>query len=320
MKACVKEAKGKIVVKEVDMPKRYEDDDVLIKVNKVGICGSDVHLWHLEDRNGLIMGHEFCGSVVDPGTSDFKKGERVVVIPKGPRGYASTPGICAPGGYAEYFMGAAKYLRRLPDTIDDDEANMIEPCGIAYKAAKTADIKLGDRILVTGAGIISLLTAAWAKAMGARYVAMTEVNDKRIDAAKRLSEADEVFDARDPEIAEKLKEASRGGFDKILECTASEVSVNLCLDLLKRAGKLVLVGVTYKPLAINTLKVLMNEFKIEGIFGASVLFDKIIELLSYKLFDIKKYITKEIGLEQIQESFEELDTGKSGNIKIVITP
>jgi len=320
MKACVKTAKCKLEVLDVDMPKRYEEDDVLIKVSKVGMCGSDIHLWELEDRIGLIMGHEFCGVVVDPGTSDFKVGERVVVIPKGPRGYESTPGVRAPGAYAEYFFAASQFVRRLPETIDDNTANMIEPCGIAYKAAARADIKLGDKVLVTGSGIIGLLSAAWAKAMGATYVAMTEVNDKRINLAKKLSEADEIFDAKDPDVVNKLMKASKGGFDKVIECTAAEPAVNLAIDVLKYGGKMIFVGVTYKKVPFNALNLVMKEISMEGIFVACVVFDKVIELLSHNLFDVRKYITKEIGLDEVQEAFEELHRGDSEQIKIVITP
>jgi L-iditol 2-dehydrogenase len=320
MKACVKTGKSKLEVLDVEMPKKYDENDVLIKVSRVGICGSDIHLWKLEDRIGLIMGHEFCGIVEDPGTSKFEKGERVVVIPKGPRGYESTPGVKAPGAYAEYFYAAEKFVRKLPEAIDDNTATLIEPCGIAYKALRKADISLGDKVLVTGTGIIGLLSAAWARSMGATYIAMTEVNDKRIKAAERISEADEIFDAKDPNINDKLKEATAGGFDKVIECTAAEPAVNLGLDLLKYGGKLILVGVSYKKIPMDTLKILMKEIKIEGTFGSSVVFDKVIELLSLNLFDTQKYITKEIGLGEIQNSFEELDKGNSEQIKIIITP
>ncbi|SMP45651.1 zinc-dependent alcohol dehydrogenase [Anoxynatronum buryatiense] len=320
MQACVKEAKKKLVVKNVQIPVRIEDDDVLIKISKVGICGSDLHLWHLEDRIGLIMGHEFCGVVVEPGASIFKAGERVAVIPKGPRGYQSTPGVLADGAYAEYFMAAAKYVTRIPDDIDDCEASMIEPCGIAYKAAKKAAIQLGDKVLVEGAGIIGLLAAAWAKAMGAAYVALTEVNPQRLQAARDLTDADAVFDSKNPNIGDELLKASHGGFDKVIECTAVSSAVNLGLDMLKPGGKMIFVGVTYNHVPINALKLVMKELVIEGIFGSSVVFEEVIEILSQQIFNLKKYISKEIGLEDIQQTFEELEQGDSGYIKVVISP
>ena len=320
MKACVKEAKCKLVVKDIDMPQRYDQDDVLIKVTKVGICGSDIHLWELEDRIGLIMGHEFCGEVVDPGTSEFKVGERVVVIPKGPRGYYSTPGVHAQGAYAEFFYAAAKFVRPIPASIDDYTANMIEPCGIAYKAALKANIQTTDKVLVTGTGIIGLLAAAWVKAMGAQYVAITEVNDNRISVARELSDADEIFDAKDSSIDTQLMNASNGGFDKVIECTAVTSAVNLGINVLKYGGKMVFVGVTYKNIPINALKVMMKELVIEGSFGSSVVFDKVIELLSVNTINVAKYITKEIGLRGIQEAFEELHSGNSSNLKIVVSP
>lgn len=320
MKACVKIAQQSLEVQEVDIPQRIDEDDVLVRVTKVGICGSDLHLWHLKDRNGLIMGHEFCGVVEDPGTSSFKKGERVVIIPKGPRGYYSTPGVHAAGGYAQYFMAAARFLRRIPDEIDDYEANMIEPCGIAYKAARKAGIQLGDKVLVEGAGIIGLLSAEWAKAMGAAYVALTEVNEKRIEAVGKLVDGIEVFDGKAENISEILKTASQGGFDKVIECTAVPSAVNLGLEVLNAGGKLIFVGVTYEKVPIDALKMVMKELSVEGTFGSSVVFDEVIDLLSQHLFDIKKYVSKEIRLDEIQSIFEELETGNSGLIKVVASP
>lgn len=320
MKACVLEEVNKLVVKDFDMPKLIYDDDVLIKVTKVGICGSDVHMWSNEKKIGLVMGHEFCGTVVDPGKSDFKYGERVVVIPKGPRGYNSTPGVVAQGGYAEYFLATANYLRRLPDTISDDSANMLEPTAIAYNALLKANIKYGDKVLVTGAGIIGHLCAEWAKVMGATYIAMTEVNDKRILKAKEVGVANEVFDARNSDIVQQLKDVTNGGFDKVIECTAIPASVNMSLEVIKELGTLMFVGVSYKQVPIDALKLIMKNITMIGTFGSSVVFDKVLELLANQPFNIEKYITKHIGLDEIQECFEELHSGASDQIKIVITP
>lgn len=320
MKACVLEDVNKLVVKDFDMPKLIYDDDVLIKVTKVGICGSDVHMWSNEKKIGLVMGHEFCGTVVDPGKSNFKIGERVVVIPKGPRGYNTTPGVVAQGGYAEYFTAAADYLRRLPDTISDDTANMLEPTAIAYNALLKANIKYGDKVLVTGAGIIGHLCAEWAKVMGATYIAMTEVNDKRILKAKEVGVANEVFDAKNSEIVQLLKDVTNGGFDKVVECTAIPASVNMSLEVIKEMGTLMFVGVSYKPVPIDALKLIMKNITMIGTFGSSIVFDKVLELLANQPFSLEKYITKYISLDEIQECFEELQIGTSDQIKIVIKP
>jgi L-iditol 2-dehydrogenase len=320
VKACVLEEVNKLVIKDLEMPKIVYDDDVLIKVSKVGICGSDVHMWSNEKKIGLVMGHEFCGTVIDPGKSSFKAGERVVVIPKGPRGYNSTPGVVAQGGYAEYFTAASNYLRKLPDTISDDAANMLEPTAIAYNALLKANIKYGDKVLVTGAGIIGHLCAEWAKVMGATYIAMTEVNDKRILKAKEVGVANEVFDARNSDIVQQLQDVTNGGFDKVIECTAIPASVNMGLEVIKEFGTLMFVGVSYKQVPIDALKLIMKNITMIGTFGSSVVFDKVLELLANQPFNIEKYITKHIVLDEIQECFEELHSGTSDQIKIVIAP
>ena len=130
---------------------------------------------------------------------------------------------------------------------------MIEPSGISYRAVKEADVKLGDRVLVTGAGIIGLLAVEWAKARGARYVALTEINEKNC-YCKELSPADGVFNAKDPEIAEKLVEATGGKFDKIIECTAVAESVNLGIKTVRHSGTIILVGVGNKELPLMTFQ------------------------------------------------------------------
>ena len=320
MKACFLEDVCKFAVKEIDMPQRISADDVLIKVTRVGICGSDIHMWENEKKIGLVMGHEFCGVVEDPGTSDFKVGERVVVLPKGPRGYDSTPGIVAQGGYAEYFMASAQYLRRLSSSISDDTANMIEPTAVAYNTMKKADIQYGDKVLITGAGIIAHLCAEWAKVMGATYIAMTEVNDERLAKAKSFGVISEIFDARNPDIAKQLKDATGGSFDKVIECTAVPASINLGLDVIKEYGTFLFVGITYQQTPIDALKLALKNITVIGTFGSIVVFDKVISLLEYQPFDLEKYITRIIGLDEIQSSFEELHGGKSSAIKIIIAP
>jgi L-iditol 2-dehydrogenase len=226
----------------------------------------------------------------------------------------------AQGGYAEYFTAASNYLRKLPDTISDDAANMLEPTAIAYNALLKANIKYGDKVLVTGAGIIGHLCAEWAKVMGATYIAMTEVNDKRILKAKEVGVANEVFDARNSDIVQQLKDVTNGGFDKVIECTAIPASVNMSLEVINEFGILMFVGVSYKQVPIDALKLIMKNITMIGTFGSSIVFDKVLELLANQPFNIEKYITKHIGLDEIQECFEELHSGTSDQIKIVIAP
>ena len=214
-----------------------KDGSVVFKVESAGICGSDIHNWHNGAPVGLVLGHEFSGTVVDPGSrEDLAVGDRITGLPISPCGVCEAckngnPQYCSltwsqavglaltnPGGYAEYSSCRADYVKKLPDNVSFDEGCMVEPSAVSLHAVNLADVKVGDRVLVVGAGIIGLMAAEFAKKDGASYVAMVEVNPKRGEKSKTYGYVDEYFDAKDEKVIEKLMVASNGGFDKVIEC------------------------------------------------------------------------------------------------------
>jgi len=316
-----------------------DGNKVIIKISKCGICGSDIHMWENGDRIGMIMGHELGGTVIDAGSrEDLKVGDRVTAIPINPCGECimcksnhnhmcinglknGSPGVTSDGAYAQYFASRPDMVRKLPDTLSDNEAAMIEPVSVGLHAVNLANIKSGEKVLIIGGGIIGLVTAAWARIFGASYVAMTEANDLRGKKALALGDVHEVFDAKDQDVTAKLLQASKGGFDKALDCSAVPAGINTAIMALKPLGTLVFVGISYTPVPVNTLFTCLKELNFVGQIGYSPEeFDHALELMSRKVLETERFVDNTIGLDGVQEAFELLKSGTTADVKILIEP
>ncbi|MGI6453625.1 MAG: zinc-dependent alcohol dehydrogenase [Syntrophomonadaceae bacterium] len=314
MRVLVKEQPKQLVMRDIPAP-RPNGEDVIIKVSRVGICGSDVHMWATDDRIGLIMGHEFCGVVTDPGSNtSLKTGDRVVVYPQG-RGVF----VDLPGAYADYFAAKPGNVLKLPDSIDDDTAAMIEPASVALRAFHFTEAKINEKVLITGAGLIGLLMAEWLRLAGVDYIAMTEVNKSRIEYARSLNLVDDVFDAKDDQLVEKLQAVAEGGFDKVVECTGQGSALALSLDAVKKGGRIMYVGIDYKPFPFYSRPLVANEISLVGSYGSGIpVFQECIHHLAKQRINIAKYVTSHINLEQVQEKIAEIASGQSTEIKSIV--
>ena len=233
----------KLELGEMDMPVS-KNGSVVFKVEAAGICGSDIHNWDGGSPEGLVLGHEFAGTVVDPGSrTDLKVGDRITGLPISPCGMCEAckkgnPQYCFrtwneavglsltnPGGYAEYSSCRADFVKKLPDNVSFEEGCMIEPSAVSLHAINLADIKVGDRVLVIGAGIIGMMAAEFAKLDGASYVGIVEVNPNRGKKAVGYGYVDQYFDGKDEKLIEKLMTVSNGGFDKVIECCGNSAAV-----------------------------------------------------------------------------------------------
>lgn len=337
MRAVAIAGKKQLSVVETETPKP-DGKNVIIKISQVGICGSDLHIWANGDPPGLVMGHEFAGTVADPGAlkDTLKVGDRVTALPINPcgecppcksghfnmcaHGLDAAPGITSPGAYAEYFVSRPDMVRKLPDTVSDSEAAMIEPTGVALRAVRLAGVKPGDKVLVTGGGIIGLLCANWAKIAGASYVAMTEINQLRSDNALKMGDVDKVFDGKDEKLVPKLIQASGGGFDQALECTAIAAAVNNSIMSLKSGGKLMIVGVNFSLVPVSTLWILLHELEVKGTIAYTEEFDISLDLMSKKLIATQRFVSATVGLDGVQGAFERLTSGTNSDVKILIKP
>ena len=329
----------KLELAEMEKPVSV-DGSVVFKVESAGICGSDIHNWDNGQPKGLVLGHEFAGTVVDPGSrSDLKVGDRITGLPISPCGVCSackngSPQYCAvtwneavglaltnSGGYAEYSSCRADLVKKLPDNVSFDEGCMVEPSAVSLHAVNLADIKVGDRVLIVGAGIIGLMAAEFAKLDGASYIAMIEVNSARGEKSKKYGFVNEYFDAKDEKVLEKLVVASNGGFDKVIECCGNSAAVSEAIMAVRPGGTVVLVGVSTAPITVPMVMAVMREVKLQGAIAyTETEFEDVIRLISEKVIDVEKYIDARVGLEKAQESFERLTSGSDDAIKIVFKP
>ena len=331
-----------LVIGESEKP-APDGKSAIIRVSSCGICGSDLHLWEsgldMNNKPGLIMGHEFAGVLEDPGErKDLKPGDRVAIIPLNPCGVCSpcrqghlqicsestrrvSIGLNSPGAYAEYVSFRSDMVRKLPDTISDLEAAMIEPASVSLHAVKTAGITTGDKVLITGSGTIGLLCAAWARISGAARIFIAEVNNARAEAAVRLGDADEVVDAKDPKFVSKIKKATAGGVDIVIDASGADAAINAAISALKIKGTLVLAGVSVKPQLLATLPVTRKEITLKGSYAYGVEeFELAMDFSARKVLALEKYVSRTVGLNEVQEACEVLHSGKTGDVKIIIKP
>jgi 2-desacetyl-2-hydroxyethyl bacteriochlorophyllide A dehydrogenase len=314
---------------------------VIIRVSTCGICGSDLHYWEsgldMSGAPGLILGHEFCGSVVDPGSrSDLSEHDRVTALPLDPCGTCescsaghpnlctrgmkrSIPGNNSPGAYAQYLKIRPDMVRKLPDSIRDQEAAMIEPAAVALHAVHQAGIKTGDRVLITGGGAIGLLCASWTRMSGASYIALTEINANRRAFALNAGDVDAVFDAADARLVSTMKKTIRGSFDVAIETSGSDRGINTAISALKPRGRLLLAGINFHPQNIMTLLLVIKEINQRSALGyLPEEFDQAMEYISKKLLTVDRFISRIIGLHEAQDAFERLSSGTSTDVKVLI--
>lgn len=326
-------------VKEIEEPVS-KDGYVVLDVKKAGICGSDIHYWVSGQPEGLVMGHEFCGIVTDPGArEDLKVGDRVTALPISPCGHCSAcmtgnPQYCRetwtnasglslehPGAYAPKLSVRPDMVIKVPDTITDDEVSMVEPTAVGLHAIHLADIKVGAKVLVIGAGIIGLVSAMFAKKEGASYVAVSETNEARGKKAVELGVADEWFDAKKESFMNDIMTKTGGGFDVVIECCGNAPAVSSALMTARPGGTVVLAGVALGSITIPTVVAVMSELTLKGAIAyTKEEFETCINLMASKQIDVRNFVSKVIGLEGVQEAFEELTCGTSDSIKILIDP
>lgn len=339
MKCVSISGEKKFVLKDKEVPVS-RDGSVVIEVKSCGICGSDIHNWESGQPVGLVMGHEFSGVVVDPGArKDLVKGDRVTGLPISPCGkceachsgnvqycpdtWSEAVGLALtnPGGYAEYTSCRPDMVRKIPSNVSFDAACMVEPSAVALHAVNLANIKIGDKVLIIGGGIIGLMSAEFARLAGAGYIAIVETNKKRGKKAVSYGKVNEYFDATKEDTIPTLITKTNGGFDKVIECCGNSSAVSEALMTVEPGGTIVLVGVSSTPITIPTVVGVMREVTIQGAIAyTSQEFDTCLKLIASKKLNVVKYIDDLVPLESTQESFERLTSGKDSAVKIILKP
>lgn len=333
--------KGEKSLKVVDVPTtKSVDGSVVMEVKKAGICGSDIHYWDLGAPENLVMGHEFCGVVIDPGSrKDLKVGDRVTALPISPCGEcpackSGNPQYCPktwseavglsykyPGGYAEYTSARGDMVIKVPNNITDAEVAMVEPSAVALHAVNLADVKVGSKVLVIGAGVIGDLCAMFAKINGASYVAMSETNIKRGNKAVSLKCADEFFNAKDELFMENVRRECPFGYDVVIDCSGNSAAVTTAITCVKPNGTVVLVGVSTSNISIPSAVIVMGELKVLGAIAYTYEeFVECINLMANRKIDVLRFVDDIVSLDGVQTAFERLTSGDDNAIKILIDP
>ena len=337
---CVK-IKGVKEFEVAEMPEPIKDgENVIIDVRKTGICGSDIHYWVAGGPVGLVLGHEYCGTVTDPGSrEDLKVGDRVTALPISPCGkceacLTGNPQYCVhtwdqatglaltnPGGLAPKMKIRPDMVLKVPDNITDEEVAMVEPTAVGLHAIHLADIKVGDKVLVIGGGIIGLVSAMFAKMEGASQVVVSETNEARGKKAVELGVADEWVNALDENFIQSQMKKTNGGYDIVVECCGNAPAVTSAIMTVKTGGKVILVGVSLEPVSIPTAVAVLHELDIQGAIAyTKEEFQTCIDLMSSKKIEMLKFVDSIIDLEGVQAAYEKLTSGTNSAVKIIVDP
>ena len=339
MQALVKrEAKVGLWLEKVPVP-TIGINDVLIKILRTGICGTDVHIYEWDAWAQktipvpMVVGHEFVGTIVDVGSNvkDFKVGEIVsgeghVVCGRCRNCLAGRRHLCKdtkgigvnrPGAFAEYLALPMTNVWGHDPNIPRDVQSIFDPFGNAVHTALQFDV-LGEDVLITGAGPIGVMAAAIVRHAGARHVVVTDVNPFRLELARKLG-ATTAIDVRERSIASAQEELGmKEGFDVGLEMSGNPSAFRDMLANMCHGGKIAMLGIPTQDIAINWQTVVFNMLTIRGIYGREMYetWYKMTVMLQSGL-DITPVITHRYGFQDFQKGFDAMRSGQSG--KVILT-
>jgi (R,R)-butanediol dehydrogenase/meso-butanediol dehydrogenase/diacetyl reductase len=349
MKAAVWHGKKDVRIEDVPEPKTGKGE-VKIKVHWCGICGTDVHEYAAGPiflpvephpltgkKVPIILGHECSGEVVEvgEGVEGINIGEIVVPWPVANCGKCywckrGEPVLCenvvaiglmADGAYAEYMTVPSYCINKVPSGVSPDKAALTEPLSVGLHALGKSGIKPGDNVAIVGAGTIGLSTMQAARISGARKVFVVEMAEARKKLAKQLG-AYMVIDPTEVNVAEEISKATDGvGADIAFECVGNQGALNTAIDVVRRGGKTVVLGVFEKPAEINMVLALLFEKQIICSFGHNFEFAPVLSYLKDGRMQAEPLITSRIKLDDIvEQGFEELIGKKDKHIKILVSP
>jgi threonine 3-dehydrogenase len=311
-------------------------NDVLVRVEKTGICGTDLHIYNWDAWAKktipvpMVVGHEFVGEIVEVGSNvrDFFPGEIVsgeghVVCGHCRNCLAGRRHLCADtqgigvnrtGAFAEYISIPQTNVWHHADGIDKEIASIFDPFGNAVHTALSFDV-LGEDVLITGAGPIGCMAAAICQYAGARYVVVTDVNPYRLELAKTMG-ATRVLDVREQKIADVQRELGmQEGFDVGLEMSGNELAFRDMLANMCHGGKIAMLGIPPGEIAIDWNTVIFNMLTIKGIYGREMYetWYKMTVMLQGGL-DISPVITHRYPASEFEEGFKVMNSGQSGKV------
>lgn len=336
MLAGVFEGEGKLSIKEVPEPKITKPDEVIIRVEFAGICGTDVHILEVPPGHpatpGAILGHEYVGTVVDKGTNvkTVDIGDRVVVDPNLTCGICrycrrglpnmcenfTTLGIYLNGGFAPYNVAPAKALYKISKDVPLERSALAEPLSCVVNAMRKLNLQVGDNVVLIGAGPMGLLFLLMIKAQGAGKTIVIEPTPFRAKIAKDLG-ADIVLNPREVNIREAIMDLTELGADIVIDAVGNQFAT--ALDLVKRSGTILLFGMNENALPqIKQIIIPRYELKILGSYISWFSFPQTVAILESGNVPVEKLVTHKLPLGKLTEGIEIMKRGEG--IKILINP
>ncbi len=336
MKALVKaKAERGIWMEDIPQPK-VGHNDVLIKINRTAICGTDIHIYQWDDWAKstipvpLAVGHEFAGEIVEVGSEvkGFAAGDRVSA-----EGHI-TCGVCRncragrrhlcintvgvgvdrPGAFAEFLSVPAFNVFKLPDVIDDDMAAILDPLGNATHTALSFDL-VGEDVLITGAGPIGIMAVAIARYAGARHIVITDINDYRLELATTMGASAALNVTRDS-IDDTMKTLGMTeGFDVGMEMSGNPAAFRDMLRTMHHGGRIAILGIPPEETSVDWKQIIFKGLLLKGIYGREMFetWYKMSSMLQSGL-NIAPIITHHFDVNDFQPAFELMESGQSGKV------
>jgi len=321
MKAAVYKTKQVLEVQDLPMPK-VGPRDLLVKVTNCAVCGSDIHRYaNGMLRPGIVMGHEYTGKVIDKGSEveGFDVGDRItrcdakmspkksVACPERFSAKTLSLGTALRNqAYAEYMAVDMDRVMKIPDSVADLDACCTEPLSFSVHSVRISQIKLGDEILILGAGPIGLYTQQCSLLSGASKVYVSETNAARRDLALKLG-AREAFDPRKVNLIEEIERHTKIGVDVAFECAGAKPTLQQALEAVKISGRVIVQALAWQQVDCVPVDWVGREVEMKTAYGTDARDWQIaMRLLEDKKIRIKPLISKIIALDDIQATFQEL--------------
>ncbi|QXX81939.1 L-threonine 3-dehydrogenase [Providencia sp. R33] len=320
-----------------DVPKpELGHNDVMIKIRKTAICGTDVHIYNWDEWSQktipvpMVVGHEYIGEIVAIGqeVKGFKIGDRVSGEGHITCGHCRNcrggrthlcrntigVGVNREGCFAEYLVIPAFNAFKIPDNIPDEIAAIFDPFGNAVHTALSFDL-VGEDVLVSGAGPIGIMAAAVCRHVGARHVVITDVNDYRLDLAKKMGVSRAVNVSRE-NLKDVMNELGmKEGFDVALEVSGAPAAFQTMLDTMNHGGRIALLGIPPASMATDWSQVIFKGLFIKGIYGREMFetWYKMATLIQSGL-DLSPIITHQFSIDDYQKGFDVMCSGQAGKV------
>jgi D-xylulose reductase len=341
MRALVLERQHELSLRDIDLPLSVGAADVRVKIDTVGVCGSDVH-YYTHGRIGsfvveapMVLGHEAAGTIVEVGAAvtSLKVGDRVCMEPgiPDPSSRASKLGLynvdpsvvfwATPpvhGVLTSEVVHPAAFTYRLPDNVSFAEAAMVEPFAVGLQAAVKAKIQPGDTAVVTGAGPIGIMAALAALAGGCSRVIVSDLMPEKLAIAGRYPGVSTV-NVREKNLAEAVAAATREwGADVVFEASGAPKAYDGIQTLLRPGGCLVLIGMPVAPISLDVSSIAAKEIRIETVFRYANVFDRALAMIASGKVDLKQLISATFPFNDSIAAFERAAEGRPGDIKLQI--